>query len=83
MVVFSAYEYIKDGVLQLSMTFYAIYWTDVEEIDIAVLLNGMNVVFGSILHYMTTGPDTTWANEMNFDMNHTPGAGSIARPVVL
>ena len=25
------------------------------------------------------GPGTTWANEMNFVMNH--GAGSIARPV--
>ena len=24
---------------------------------------------------------TTWANEMNFVMNHAPGAGSIARPV--
>ena len=24
---------------------------------------------------------TTWANEMNFVMNHATGAGSIARPV--
>ena len=24
------------------------------------------------------GPGTTWANEMNFVMNHAPGAGSIA-----
>ena len=24
---------------------------------------------------------TTWANEMNFVMNHAPRAGSIARPV--
>ena len=23
----------------------------------------------------------TWANEMNFVMNHAPGAGSIVRPV--
>ena len=31
-----------------------------------------------------TGPGTTWANEMNFVMNLTPGAGSNARhwPVV-
>ena len=28
-----------------------------------------------------TGPGTTWANEMNFIINHAPGAGSIARPV--
>ena len=28
-----------------------------------------------------TGQDTTWANEINFVMNHAPGAGSIARPV--
>ena len=28
-----------------------------------------------------TGPGTTWANEINFDMNHAPGAGSIPRPV--
>ena len=25
-----------------------------------------------------TGPGTTWANEINFVMNHAPGAGSIA-----
>ena len=24
---------------------------------------------------------TTWANEINFVMNHAPGAGSITRPV--
>ena len=23
----------------------------------------------------------TWANEINFDMNHAPGVGLIARPV--
>ena len=28
-----------------------------------------------------TGPGTTSANEINFVMNHAPGAGSIARPV--
>ena len=28
-----------------------------------------------------TGPGTTWDDEMNFVMNHAPGAGSIARPV--
>ena len=28
-----------------------------------------------------TWPETTWANEMNFDMNDAPGAGSMARPV--
>ena len=27
------------------------------------------------------GPGTTWANELNFVLNHAPGAGSIARPV--
>ena len=25
--------------------------------------------------------DSAWANEMNFVMNHAPGAGSLARPV--
>ena len=33
--------------------------------------------------YGYTGPETTWANEMKFVMNHAPGAGSIARLVVL
>ena len=28
-----------------------------------------------------TGPGISWANEMSFVMSHTPGAGSIARPV--
>ena len=28
-----------------------------------------------------TGTGTSWANEINFVMNHAPGAGSIARPV--
>ena len=30
-----------------------------------------------------TGPGTTCANEMNYVMNHAPGAGSLARPVDL
>ena len=30
-----------------------------------------------------TGPGTTWADDVYFDMNHAPGAGSIARPVDL
>ena len=25
-----------------------------------------------------TGPETTWANEVNYVMNHAPSAGSIA-----
>ena len=28
-------------------------------------------------------PGTTWDNEMNFGMNHAPGAGSIDQPVEL
>ena len=28
-----------------------------------------------------TGLGTNWANEVNFIMNHAPGAGSIPRPV--
>ena len=28
-----------------------------------------------------TGPVTTWTNEMNFVMNHAPGAWSIGRPI--
>ena len=28
-----------------------------------------------------TGPGTTWANKINFVLNHTAGAGSFARPV--
>ena len=30
-----------------------------------------------------TGPGKTWSNEMNFVMNHAPGAGSITQPVDL
>ena len=30
-----------------------------------------------------TGPGTTWANKMNFSMNHAPGAGLISGPVDL
>ena len=29
----------------------------------------------------STGPGTTWANEMNFGMNHAPGPGSITQLV--
>ena len=31
--------------------------------------------------YGYTGPGTTWAHEMNFVMNHAPGALSLARPI--
>ena len=30
-----------------------------------------------------TGPGTTWANEMNVNINHALGAGSLAQPVDL
>ena len=30
-----------------------------------------------------TGPGTVWVNEMNFGMNHAPGAGLITRIVDL
>ena len=30
-----------------------------------------------------TGPETTWANEMDFGKNYAWGAGSIAQPVDL
>ena len=42
----------------------------------------MNIVLGhdSALEGYT-GPGTTWVDEMNFGMNHVPGAGSMARPV--
>ena len=42
----------------------------------------MNGVLGhdsALLGY--TGPQTTWANEMNFVKNHASGTGSIARPI--
>ena len=29
----------------------------------------------------TVRPQTTWANEINFVMNHAPGSGLIALPV--
>ena len=44
--------------------------------------NEMNGVLGhdyALEGYI--GARTTWANEMNFSMNHAPGAGSISRPV--
>ena len=37
----------------------------------------MNVL-GHILHCKALPGGTTWANEMNFIMNHTTGAGLIA-----
>ena len=42
----------------------------------------MNSVLGhdSVLQGYT-GPETIWANEINFVMNRTSGAGSIAGPV--
>ena len=36
---------------------------------------GGNSVFCMAMLYWYFGPRTTWANEMNFGMNHTPGAG--------
>ena len=33
--------------------------------------------------YGDTGPGTTWANGMNFGMNHSPGAGLITQPIDL
>ena len=45
----------------------------------------MNGVLGKILHckaILNRGqPGLMMANEMNFAMNHAPGAGLIARPV--
>ena len=42
------------------------------------------VFYATILHCTgSTGPETNMANEMNFVMNHAPGAGSIPRPVVI
>ena len=35
---------------------------------------------GVLVQDSALGPRTTWANEMNFVMNHALGAGSIARP---
>ena len=37
------------------------------------------VFWAMILHYKANW--ITWVNEMNFVMNHAPGARSIARPV--
>ena len=42
----------------------------------------MNGVLGhNSAPYGYTGQGTTWANEMNFVINHVPVTGSIARPV--
>ena len=44
----------------------------------------MNGVLGhNSALYGYTGPETTWANGMNFLMKHAPGAGLLARPVDL
>ena len=46
------------------------------------MTNEMNAILGinsALQIYTCLG--TIWANEMNFVMNHAPGAGSIARPV--
>ena len=37
--------------------------------------------FCTVKAIRNTVPETTWANQMGFDMNHAFGAGSIARPV--
>ena len=46
-----------------------------------------NKIIGVLGHafalYGCPGPGTTWANEVNFGMNHAPGVGSIAQPVDL
>ena len=39
------------------------------------------VFWATMLHSKAMLKGTTWANEMNFVMNYTPNAGSIARPV--
>ena len=45
----------------------------------------MNGVLGhdSAVILSNAGPVTTWANEMNCDVNHVPDARLIARPVDL
>ena len=35
-----------------------------------------------ILQQGYSGPETTWANAITFDINHAPGAGLIDRPAV-
>ena len=47
-----------------------------------VIIKKCTVFYASILRLEGyTGPGKTWTNEMNFVMNHAPGARSIARPV--
>ena len=41
------------------------------------------VFYAMIMHCKAILSGTIWASEMNFDMNHALGAGSIARPVDL
>ena len=44
----------------------------------------MNGVLGHAAAWKRyTGQGTTWADEMNYGMNHAPGARPIARPVDL
>ena len=42
-------------------------------------MNGVLVQIQHLKGY--TVPGTTWANQMNFVINHAPGAGSTAHPV--
>ena len=39
-------------------------------------MNGASGYNSAVKGY--TGPGITWANEMNYGLNHAPGAGSIA-----
>ena len=49
---------------------------------IIIRVNHINGVLGHDSVWQGyTGPNTTWANEINSVMNHAPGAGSLARPV--
>ena len=43
-------------------------------------MNGV-ICHDSALVRLYIGPGITWADEMNFVMNHAPGAGFIASPV--
>ena len=47
-------------------------------------MNGTGILGHESTLYGYTGHGTTWANEMNFVLNHAPGAGSIVtcRPAV-
>ena len=45
-------------------------------------MNGVSLGHISVMKSYT-GPETTWANEMNFSMNYTTSAGLIAQPIDL